>query len=145
VVGSWPAVMRGWWSCPDVGGWGLMRPPLRRRGASRAGWWGHADGMWSEPVEDTDPVARVADEVGAGQGPVALVRPGHRPIVVVVSEEQRPQLGDVASIEATAWWRRDGAERTAAGESLTDEDGPDLDEATFRGAFGHLLPGSSTA
>jgi PHD/YefM family antitoxin component YafN of YafNO toxin-antitoxin module len=99
----------------------------------------------SEPLDEADPLARVADEVEAGRGPVALVRPGHRPVVLVSAEEWE-QLDELASAESTAWWRRDALERAAAGEPVDDgEDGPGLDEAEFRQRFGHLLPGSGAA
>jgi len=98
-----------------------------------------------EPLDEADPLAQVADEVEAGRGPVALVRPGHRPVVLVSAEEWE-QLDELASAESTAWWRRSAAERVEAGEPAGDgEEGPGIDEAEFRRQFGHLLPHDGAA
>ncbi len=93
-------------------------------------------------MDEADPLAQVADEVEAGRGPVALVRPGHRPVVLVSADDWE----ELASVESTAWWHRDAVERAAAGEPAGDgEEGPGLDEAEFRRRFGHLLPGAGAA
>lgn len=93
--------------------------------------------MRSEPLDDADPIGPLADEVEAGRGPVALVRPGHKP-VVLVSAEHWAHLLELESEEETAWWRRDAAER---GEAPRDgEDEPGIDETEFRRRFAHLLP-----
>lgn len=96
-------------------------------------------------MDEAERLAQLADEVEAGRGPVALVRPGHRPVVLVSAEEWE-QFDELASAEATAWWRRDAAERAAAGEPVDDdEEGPGLDEAAFRRRFAHLLPHDGAA
>ncbi|MGH4008549.1 MAG: hypothetical protein ACRDTH_10415, partial [Pseudonocardiaceae bacterium] len=69
--------------------------------------------MRSEPLDDADPIGPIADEVEAGYGPVALVRPGHPP-VVLVSAEHWARLLDLESEAETAWWRRDAAANGAA-------------------------------
>jgi len=45
------------------------------------------------------------------------------------------------SVESTAWWRRDAAERAATGgdEAGEGEDGPGLDEHKFRQRFFYLF------
>ena len=104
---------------------------------------GTLSNMRTAPLSDGDPLAEVADDVEAGNGPVALVRPGHLPVVLVSAEEWQ-RLDDLESEEATAWWRRDAAERAAAGQPPDDEEeGTSLDEAEFRRRFAHLLPGST--
>jgi prevent-host-death family protein len=98
--------------------------------------------MRREPLDEADPLAHLADEVEAGEGPVELVRPGHRPVVLVSAED----WAEMVSIEETAWWRRSAAERSATGEPVGDgEDGPGLDEAGIRREFGHLLPHDGAA
>jgi PHD/YefM family antitoxin component YafN of YafNO toxin-antitoxin module len=93
----------------------------------------------NELLSDADPLAAVADEVEAGRGPVALVRPGHRP-VVLISAEEWVRLDELESAESTAWWRRDAAEQAARGEPPGEgEDSPGLDEDEFRRRFAHLL------
>ena len=97
---------------------------------------GHTEAVRTEPLDDADRLAQLVDEVEAGQGPVELVRPGHRPVVLVSSED----WDELVSAEETAWWRRDAAERAAAGEPVNDdEEGSGLDEAAFRERFAHLL------
>jgi PHD/YefM family antitoxin component YafN of YafNO toxin-antitoxin module len=106
---------------------------------------GHADGVRNEPLSDADPLAAVADEVEAGRGPVALVRPGHSP-VVLVSAEEWARLEELESAESTAWWRRDAAERAADGEQPSDgEAGPGLNESEFRRRYAHLLRDTGAA
>jgi PHD/YefM family antitoxin component YafN of YafNO toxin-antitoxin module len=93
----------------------------------------------SDPRNDVGRLAAAAEEVEAGHGPVAVTRPGHKP-VVLVSAEQWQRLADLESAEATAWWRRDAAERAISGEEPgTGEEGPGLDEAEFRRRFAHLF------
>jgi PHD/YefM family antitoxin component YafN of YafNO toxin-antitoxin module len=100
---------------------------------------GHTDDVRNEPLSEADPLAAVADEVEAGRGPVALVRPGHRPVVLVSMEEWQ-RLDELESAESTAWWCRDAAERAAQGEAPGEgEEGPSLDEAEFRHRFAHLF------
>src|SRR6266542_6140645 len=107
---------------------------------------GHTGGVRSEPVGDADPLAAVADEVEAGRGPVALVRPGHRPVVLVSAEEWE-RLEELESAESTAWWRRDAAERhEATSEGAHEgEDEPGIDEDEFRRRFAHLFRSTGTA
>jgi mRNA interferase RelE/StbE len=51
---------------------------------------------------------------------------------VLVSAEEWQRLEELESAEATAWWRRDAAERAHSGEELGEgEEGPGLDEAEF--------------
>ena len=103
------------------------------------------DGMGKEQPSDGDRLAAAADEVEAGRGPVAVTRPGHRP-VVVVSVEEWHRLEELDSAESTAWWRREAAERTALGEEPgAGEEGPGLDEAEFRRRFDHLLNDAGAA
>lgn len=75
----------------------------------------------------------IAYEVEPGAGLVALVRPGHRAVMLVCAEE-RQRLDELESAKSTAWWRRDAAERRAAtGEAFHEgEDGPSLGEDEFR-------------
>jgi PHD/YefM family antitoxin component YafN of YafNO toxin-antitoxin module len=98
-----------------------------------------------EQRSDADRLAAAAEEVEAGRGPVAVARPGHRPVVLVSAEEWQ-RLEELESAESTAWWRRDAAERAASGEEPgSGEDGPGLDEAAFRRRFGHLFPDAGAA
>jgi PHD/YefM family antitoxin component YafN of YafNO toxin-antitoxin module len=99
----------------------------------------------TEHPSEADRLAAAADEVEAGRGPVAVARPGHKPVVLVSAEEWQ-RLEDLESAEATAWWRRDAAERAAHGEEPgTGEEGPGLDEAAFRRRFAHLLDDAGAA
>jgi PHD/YefM family antitoxin component YafN of YafNO toxin-antitoxin module len=106
----------------------------------------HAEGVEEKPIGDAEDLDAIADEVEAGGGPVALVRPGHRPVVLVSAEEWQ-RLDELESAESTAWWRRDAVERRdATGEGTHEgEDEPGLDEAEFRRRFAHLLrsPGAA--
>lgn len=43
--------------------------------------------MKEQPIGDAEALEDIADEVEAGHGPIALVRPGHRPVVLVSAEE----------------------------------------------------------
>jgi PHD/YefM family antitoxin component YafN of YafNO toxin-antitoxin module len=99
-----------------------------------------------KPLSEHDDLEALADEVEAGRGPVALVRPGHRPVVLVSAEEWQ-RLDELESDESTAWWRRDAADRRdSSGEEPGDgEDEPGLDEAEFRQRFAHLLRSSGAA
>jgi PHD/YefM family antitoxin component YafN of YafNO toxin-antitoxin module len=106
---------------------------------------GHNGDVRNEPLSEADPLAAVADEVEAGRGPVALVRPGHRPVVLVSMEEWQ-RLDELESAESTAWWRRDAAERAEQGELPGEgEEGPSLDEAEFRHRFAHLFRNTGAA
>jgi PHD/YefM family antitoxin component YafN of YafNO toxin-antitoxin module len=98
------------------------------------------DGMGKEQPSDADWLAAAAaDGVEAGRGPVAVTRPGHKPVVMVSVEEWR-HLEELDSAESTAWWRREAAERAALGEEPgAGEEGSGLDEAEFRRRFAHLL------
>lgn len=98
-------------------------------------------GVEEKPIGDADALEDIADEVEAGRGPVALVRPGHRPVVLVSAEEWQ-RLDELESAESTAWWRRDAAERCGAtGEGVHDgENEPGIDEDEFRHRFAHLFP-----
>jgi PHD/YefM family antitoxin component YafN of YafNO toxin-antitoxin module len=101
--------------------------------------------MRSEPLSEDGPLTEVAADVEAGHGPIALVRPGHTPVVLVSAEEWE-HLHELESAEATAWWRRDAAERASRGETPDEStDTPGIDEAEFRRRFAHLLPGSTGA
>jgi PHD/YefM family antitoxin component YafN of YafNO toxin-antitoxin module len=83
---------------------------------------------------DADQLAAAADEVEAGRGPVAVSRPGHK-LVVLVSAEEWQRLEELTSAEATAWWRRDAAERARSAEEPREgEEGP-----------GWMRPGSGVA
>jgi PHD/YefM family antitoxin component YafN of YafNO toxin-antitoxin module len=98
-----------------------------------------------KPIGDAESLDAIADEVEAGGGPVALVRPGHRPVVLVSAEEWQ-RLDELESAESTAWWQRDASERAATGESADDgEDGPGLDEAEFRRRFAYLFRSTGAA
>lgn len=99
--------------------------------------------MRSEPLDDADPIGPLADQVEAGEGPLALVRPGHKP-VVLVSVEQWSRLLDLESEAETAWWRRDAHERAEQGDPIEEGEGePGIDEDEFRRRFAHLLPPAS--
>jgi mRNA-degrading endonuclease RelE of RelBE toxin-antitoxin system len=63
-----------------------------------------------EQPSEGDQLAAAADEVEAGRGPVAIMRPGHK-LVVLVSAEEWQRLEELESAESTAWWRRDADER----------------------------------
>ncbi len=91
-------------------------------------------------MSDADALEAIADEVEAGGGPVALVRPGHRPVVLVSAEEWQ-RLDELESAESTAWWHRDAAERRdASGEGTHEgEDERGLDESEFRRRFAYLF------
>src|SRR5579863_5755616 len=54
-----------------------------------------------KPIGDADALEAIADEVESGAGPVALVRPGHRPVVLVSAEEWQ-RLDELESAESTA-------------------------------------------
>lgn len=103
-------------------------------------------GVEEKPIGDAADLDAIADEVEAGRGPVALTRPGHRPVVLVSAEEWQ-RLDELESAESTAWWRRDAAERRdATGEGTREgEDESGLDEEEFRRRFAHLLrsPGAA--
>lgn len=102
-------------------------------------------GVKEKPIGDADGIEEIADEVESGAGPVALVRPGHRPVVLVSAEEWQ-RLDELESAESTAWWRRDAAERAADGEEAHDgEDGPGLDEDEFRHRFAYLFHSTGAA
>jgi PHD/YefM family antitoxin component YafN of YafNO toxin-antitoxin module len=106
---------------------------------------GHTGGVSNEQRGDADQLAAAADEVEAGRGPVAVSRPGHK-LVVLVSAEEWQRLEDLESAEATAWWRRDAAERADSGEEPGEgEEGPGLDEAEFRRRFAHLFRDAGAA
>ena len=93
---------------------------------------GHSRKMRTAPLGDSDPLAEVADDVEAGNGPV--------------SAEEWQRLDELESEESTAWWRRDAAERGAGGEAPDDEEeGASLDEPELWRRFAHLLPGSTGA
>lgn len=101
--------------------------------------------MSNEQPSDAERLATAADEVEAGHGPVAIMRPGHKPVVLVSAEEWQ-RLEQLESAESTAWWRRDAAERAAQGEEPgAGEEGPGLDEAAFRRRFAHLLDDAGAA
>ncbi|MGH3275879.1 MAG: hypothetical protein ACRDNZ_16335 [Streptosporangiaceae bacterium] len=94
---------------------------------------------------DIERLAAAADEVEAGRGPVAVKLPGHQPLVMVSAQEWS-RAEELESAESTAWWRRDAGERAARGEdSHSGEEGPGLDEASFRRRFGHLLHDAGAA
>jgi len=103
------------------------------------------DGVEEKPIGDAGDLEAIADEVEAGRGPVAVVRPGHRPVVLVSAEEWQ-RLEELDSEESTAWWRRDAAEREAAGEGARQgENEPGIDEAEFRRRFAHLFRSTGAA
>jgi PHD/YefM family antitoxin component YafN of YafNO toxin-antitoxin module len=103
-------------------------------------------GVEEKPIGDAEDLEAIADEVEAGRGPVALVRPGHHPVVLVSAEEWR-RLDELESTESTAWWRRDAAERHGAtGEGIHEgEDEPGIDEDEFRRRFAHLFRNTGAA
>lgn len=95
--------------------------------------------MTDEQGSEASRLAAAADEVEAGGGPVAVSRPGHKPVVLVSAEEWQ-RMEELASAEATAWWRRDAAERTRSrDEPGAEEEDPVLDEAAFRQRYAHLF------
>ncbi len=102
--------------------------------------------MKEQPIGDAEALEAIADEVEAGHGPIALVRPGHRPVVLVSAEEWQ-RLDALESEESTAWWRRDAAERQdATGEEIAEgEDEPGIDEDEFRRRFAHLFRSTGAA
>src|SRR5260370_16015807 len=91
-----------------------------------------------KPIDDAGALEAIANEVEAGGGPVALVRPGHRPVVLVSAEEWQ-RLDELESADSTAWWRRDAAgRRDATGEEVgDDEHAQGLDEDEVRRRFAH--------
>lgn len=103
-------------------------------------------GMEEKPIGDAGDLAAIADEVEAGRGPVALVRPGHRPVVLVSAEEWQ-RLDELESAESTAWWRRDAANRSDDTDEGIDEgeEEPGIEEAEFRRRFAHLFHSTGAA
>jgi PHD/YefM family antitoxin component YafN of YafNO toxin-antitoxin module len=97
-------------------------------------------GVEEKPIGESEDLEAIADEVEAGRGPVAVMRPGHRPVVLVSAEDWQ-RLDELESAESTAWWRRDAAERRdATGEGVHEgEHEPGIDEGEFRRRFAHLL------
>jgi PHD/YefM family antitoxin component YafN of YafNO toxin-antitoxin module len=93
-------------------------------------------GVEEKPIGESEDLEAIADEVEAGRGPVAVVRPGHRPVVLVSAEDWQ-RLDELESAESTAWWRRDAAERRdVTGEGAHDgEHEPGIDEEEFRRRF----------
>jgi hypothetical protein len=56
------------------------------------------------------------------------------------------RLEELESAKATAWWRRDTAERATEGdEPAAGEESPGLDEAGFRRRYPHLLDDAGAA
>jgi PHD/YefM family antitoxin component YafN of YafNO toxin-antitoxin module len=108
--------------------------------------------MRERPIGDVKALEAIADEVEAGDGPIALVRPGHRPVVLVSAEDWQ-RLDDLESAESTAWWRRDAAERRMVTGEEADggEDEPGLGEDEFRRRFAYCRrhvntdPGAASA
>lgn len=102
--------------------------------------------MKEQPIGDAEALEAIVDEVEAGDGPIALVRPGHRPVVLVSAEDWQ-RLDELESAESTAWWRRDAAERRMAAEEEAGEgDGEHgLDEDEFRRRFAHLFRSTGAA
>jgi prevent-host-death family protein len=96
--------------------------------------------MNERPIGDAEALEAIVEEVEAGGGPIALVRPGRRPVVLVSAEEWQ-RLDELESAESTAWWRRDAAERRmATGEQPGEgEEEPGLDEDEFRRRFAYLF------
>jgi PHD/YefM family antitoxin component YafN of YafNO toxin-antitoxin module len=120
-------------------------PLSASRGRLAGGLPGHTGGVSNEQRGDADQLAAAAEEVEAGRGPVAVSRPGHK-LVVLVSAEQWQRLEELESAEATAWWRRDAAERAHSGEEPGEgEEGAGLDEAEFRRRFAHLFRDAGAA
>lgn len=118
---------------------GPMRVWRARVARAASGLAGHTSGVGNEQRSDSDQLATAAEEVEAGRGPVAVSRPGHK-LVVLISAEEWQRLEELESAEATAWWRRDAAERAGSGEEPGErEEGPGLDEAEFRRRFAHLF------
>ena len=56
-------------------------------------------GVEEKPIGDSEDLEAIAGEVEAGHGPVALVRPGHRPVVLVSAEEWQ-RLDELESAES---------------------------------------------
>ena len=105
----------------------------------------HTSEVSNEQRGDADWLTAAADEVEAGGGPVAVSRPGHKPVVLVSAEEWQ-RLEELGSAEATAWWRRDAAERAHSGEEPGEgEEGRGLDEAELRRRFAHLFHDAGAA
>lgn len=102
--------------------------------------------MKEEPIGDAEALEAIADEVEGGGGPVALVRPGHRPVVLVSAEEWQ-RLDELESAESTAWWRRDARERHAATDEDVSEDETEqgVDEREFRHRFAYLFRSTGAA
>ncbi len=101
--------------------------------------------MKEQPIGDAEALEVIADEVEAGHGPIALVRPGHHPVVLVSAEEWQ-RLDELQSEESTAWWRRDAVRRDATGEEIAEgEDEPGINEDEFRRRFAHLFRGTGAA
>jgi PHD/YefM family antitoxin component YafN of YafNO toxin-antitoxin module len=97
----------------------------------------------NEQRSDADRLTAAAEEVEAGRGLVAVSRPGHKPVVLISAEEWQ-WLEELESAEATAWWRRDAAERANSGEE-PGEECPGLDETEFRRRFAHLFHDAGAA
>ena len=118
------------------------RPDVRRMVASfvPCGMSYILGGVEEKPIGESEELAAIADEVEAGRGPVAVVRPGHRPVVLVSAEDWQ-RMDELESAESTAWWRRDAAERRdATGEGAHEgEHEPGIDEEEFRRRFAHLF------
>jgi PHD/YefM family antitoxin component YafN of YafNO toxin-antitoxin module len=97
-------------------------------------------GVEEKPIGESEDLVAIADEVEAGRGPVAVVRPGHRPVVLVSAEDWQ-RIDELESAESTAWWRRDAAERhDVTGEGAHEgEHEPGIDEEEFRRRFAHLF------
>lgn len=102
--------------------------------------------MKEKPIGDAEALEAIADEVEAGRSPIALVRPGHSPVVLVSAEEWQ-RLDELESAESTTWWRRDAAKRRdVTGEGIAEgEDEPGIDEAEFRRRFAHLFRSTGAA
>src|SRR5260370_24006793 len=100
----------------------------------------HTGDVKEKPIDDPGALEAIANEVEAGGGPGALVRPGHRPVVLVSAEEWQ-RLDELESAESTAWWRRGAAgRRDATGEEGGDrEHDQGLDEDEIPRRFSHLF------
>src|SRR5260221_13298578 len=96
----------------DVSGFSLVAPGV------------HTGDVKEKPIDDPGALEAIANEVEAGGGPVALVRPGHRPVVLVSAEEWQ-RLDELEAAESTAWWRRDAAGRRDAPGAEDGGGGPD--------------------